>query len=100
MELRANSNVLAMVIVALLKNHKNDPFNVQVGGSHYKQYVIQPYEFFFKNNIPHHKAAVIRRILRYDHSTGKGMEDLLKIKHEIDLIIKLEGYNERGLHNG
>lgn len=65
-------------------------FKTQVGGNHYKQYKIQPYEFFFKNNIPHHKAAIIRRILRYDHPTGKGLEDLQKIKHEIDLIIELE----------
>lgn len=67
-----------------------NPFNTQVGGSHYKQYAIQPYEFFFKNNIPHHKAAIIRRILRYDHETGKGKEDLEKIKHEVDLILTLE----------
>jgi len=69
-----------------------DVFSKQVGGSHYKDYVIQPYEFFFKNNIPHHKAAIIRRILRYDHPTGKGKLDLDKIAHEIELIKKLEGY--------
>ena len=64
----------------------------QVGGSHYKDYVIQPYEFFLKNDITHEKAAIIRRILRYDHPTGKGMEDLQKIKHEVDLIIEIEGW--------
>jgi len=66
----------------------------QVGGSHYKHYKIQPYEFFIKNQIPHHKAAIIRRILRYDHPTGAGLEDLKKIKHEIDLIIEFEGWKE------
>lgn len=65
---------------------ESDPFSRQVGGSHYKQYKIQPYEFFFKNNIPHHKAAIIRRILRFDHATGKGMTDLDKIIHEVELI--------------
>ena len=64
----------------------------QVGGSHYKEYKIQPYEFFIANKTPHHKAAIIRRILRYDHSTGKGLEDLNKCKHEIDLIIELENW--------
>ena len=68
-----------------------DPFSEQVGGSHYKQYVIQPYEFFYKNNIPHHKAAIIRRILRFDHETGKGMVDLDKRTHEVELIKKLWG---------
>jgi hypothetical protein len=62
----------------------------QIGGSHYRHYKIQPYEFFLANQIPHHKAAIIRRILRYDHPTGKGREDLEKIKHEIELIIELE----------
>lgn len=68
-----------------------DPFSKQVGGNHYKQYTIQPYEFFYKNNIPHHKAAIIRRILRFDHPTGKGMTDLDKIIHEVELIKKLWG---------
>ncbi len=70
---------------------KADPFDRQVGGNHYKQYAIQPYEFFYKNNIPHHKAAIIRRILRFDHPTGKGMVDLDKIIHEVELIKKLWG---------
>lgn len=69
----------------------SDPFSRQVGGNHYKQYAIQPYEFFYKNNIPHHKAAIIRRILRFDHPTGKGMTDLDKIIHEVELIKKLWG---------
>ena len=68
---------------------KANPFDRQVGGNHYKQYAIQPYEFFYKNNIPHHKAAIIRRILRFDHPTGKGMTDLDKIIHEVELIKKL-----------
>ncbi len=66
----------------------------QVGGSHYKQYAIQPYEFFFKNKITHDKAAVIRRILRYDHPTGEGLEDLQKIQHEIEMIIELTDWEE------
>ncbi len=75
--------------------HPHDALSRQVGGSHYKSYKIQPYEFFIKNQIPHHKAAIIRRILRYDHPTGKGLEDLQKIQHEIDLIIQLENWEGR-----
>jgi hypothetical protein len=71
---------------------KTGAFSKQVGGSHYKDFVIEPFEFFFANKIPHHKATIIRRILRYDHETGHGVNDLLKIRHEIDLIIELEGY--------
>ena len=64
--------------------------DIQVGGSHYTQYAIQPYEFFIKNQIPHHKSAIIRRILRYDHPSGKGIIDLEKINHEIELILELD----------
>ena len=70
-------------------------FDKQVGGSHYKDYVIQPFVFGFKNKIPNYKYNVIERILRYDHPTGKGLEDLLKIKHVVDMIIELEGYQEK-----
>jgi len=72
---------------------KGSALKSQVGGFHYKEYQIQPYEFFLRNKIPHHKAAIIRRILRYDHPTGKGLQDLDKISHEIELIKELEGWN-------
>ena len=74
-------------------------FSTQVGGAHYKEYAIQPYEFFFKNKIPHHKAAIIRRILRYDHPTGKGIEDLNKIAHELELIKELQYPDHQGKDN-
>jgi hypothetical protein len=60
-------------------------FSKQVGGSH----KIQPYEFFYQNNIPYHKAAIIHKILQYDLPTGKGVEDLDKIIHECQLIKEL-----------
>ena len=69
------------------------PWEVQVGGSHYKQHKLQPYEFFVANNVPHQKASIIRRILRYDHATGHGLTDLNKILHEVELIKNLSHYN-------
>jgi len=71
-----------------------NPLDRQVGGTHYKDYTIQPYLFFFCNKIPHHKAAIIRRILRYDHPTGKGYEDLQKIMHECEMLIELHDYKK------
>jgi len=66
----------------------------QVGGSHYQGFTLSPYVFFIENQIPHHKASIIRRILRYDHKTGKGLEDLRKIQHELELIIEIEGWEK------
>lgn len=67
-------------------------FSKQVGGSYYKDFKIEPYRFFFENKITHEKAAIIRRILRYDKPGGKGLQDLEKIKYEVDLLIELNNY--------
>ena len=67
---------------------------IQVGGDHYKVWKIQPFEFFVKNHIPFHRADIIKRIMRYDLPSGKGLEDLKKIKHEVDLIIEWEDFND------
>lgn len=74
---------------------KESAFNRQVGGNYYKQFKIQPYEFFFVNKITHEKAAIIRRILRYDQPGGKGLQDLQKIQHEIELLIELNDYKNK-----
>ena len=92
MMLKRGEDTMSEPVKSTTQHHAEvpyDPFSKQVGGNHYKQYIIQPYEFFYKNNIPHHKAAIIRRILRFDHPTGKGMTDLDKIIHEVELIKKL-----------
>lgn len=67
----------------------------QIGGSHYKDLKMQPYEFFLINQLPHHKSSICKRIMRYDLPTGGGLLDLEKIKHEVDLIIELEKWNEK-----
>lgn len=59
----------------------------QVGGSHYKDYVIQPFEFFTANNTPFPEANACKYILRHQ-SKGKE-EDLDKAIHCIELIKEL-----------
>ena len=68
----------------------------QIGGDHYKSFKIQPYVFFHANQLPFHKADIIKRIMRYDLEGGKGIEDLEKIKHEVDMIIELESKTING----
>lgn len=62
----------------------------QIGGSHYKEFVIQPIEFIIKNRFSFPQGNVIKYISRYNREGGKKLEDLLKAKHYIDLIIELE----------
>ena len=58
----------------------------QIGGSHYKQFFIQPWTFIRKNKLNPLQANIIKYVCRY-LSKGKAIEDLEKIKHYCDLEI-------------
>lgn len=68
-----------------------NPLEIQVGGNHYKDFVIQPVEYTMKNKLSFLQGCIIKRISRYNKKGGKGLQDLKKIQHEVDLIIELEG---------
>ncbi len=59
------------------------PQSRQVGGSHYKNFHIQPYEFISKNNLTFFQGCVIKYVCRYMHKNG--VEDLDKIIHYCEL---------------
>ena len=63
----------------------------QEGGEHYKRYKIQPLEFIHANSLPYCEANIIKYICR--HRDKNGLQDLLKARHYIDLIIELEYQN-------
>jgi hypothetical protein len=60
-------------------------YKKQVGGSHYKKYKIQPIEFIVKNNIGFVEGNILKYILRFKDKGG--VQDLLKAKHYIELLI-------------
>ena len=62
------------------------PQSKQIGGSHYKKFKIQPYEFISKNDLSFFQGNVIKYVCRYKNKNG--IEDLEKIKHYCDLEIK------------
>jgi hypothetical protein len=75
----------------------------QIGGNHYKHFRIQPVEFVTANKLSFLQGCIIKRICRYNLEGGKGIQDLEKIGHEIDLIIELEGVgavNRRNYKHG
>jgi len=61
------------------------PEDRQVGGSHYKFFTIQPYEFISKNKLSFFQGNVIKYVCRYLFKNK--IEDLEKIKHYCDLEI-------------
>jgi hypothetical protein len=69
-----------------------NPLKRQEGGEHYKGYEIQPAEFIYANNIPYLEGCAIKYLCR--HRLKGGIEDLLKAKHYIDIIIHMEYKNQ------
>lgn len=67
---------------------KETALNTQVGGSHYKDMVIQPVEFIEKNNLGFCVGNVIKYVCRY--KSKNGIEDLKKAKHYLEILIEIE----------
>lgn len=63
-------------------------FDRQVGGDHYRDMAIQPFEFIERNGLSFGVGNVIKYLCRY--KAKDGIEDLRKAKHYIDLLIDLE----------
>lgn len=66
-----------------------DPLAIQVGGAHYKGKAIQPVEYIHANKLGFLEGCIVKRITRWKDK-GSGIEDLEKIKHEVDLLIAME----------
>ena len=72
-----------------------NPLDVQVGGSHYKDCAIQPIEFIEANDLGFLEGCIVKRITRHDKPTGKGKQDILKIIHECELLLKMRYENSQ-----
>ena len=71
----------------------DSPSKTQVGGSHYKDMVIQPYHFAMANNFNAFQFAVVKYASRYLNKNG--VQDLKKIAHFCELEIeRLEALKE------
>ena len=62
------------------------PEQRQIGGNHYKNFTIQPYEFISKNNLSFFQGCVVKYVCRYLYKNK--IEDLEKIMHYCELEIK------------
>jgi hypothetical protein len=71
---------------------KTSALDVQVGGSHYKDFAIQPVEFIHANKVPFIEGNCIKYLMRWREKGG--VKDLEKVKHYVDLLIDLETRKE------
>jgi hypothetical protein len=65
----------------------SDALQEQIGGDHYKTFKIQPAEFIEANKLPFLEGCIIKRACR--HASKNGAEDIRKLIHEAQLILKL-----------
>ena len=66
----------------------------QVGGDHYKGFVIQPAEFCHVNEIPYLEATAIKYLCRWKKKGG--VQDLDKAIHFIELLKEFENASNAG----
>jgi len=59
----------------------------QVGGSHYKDFVIQPVEFIHKNGIGFLEGNAIKYICRWKRKGGK--QDIEKAIHYLHMLMEM-----------
>ncbi len=67
---------------------KKSALDVQVGGAHYKDYAIQPIDFFHHNEIPPVESSIMKYVCR--HRDKNGAEDLKKARHLIDYLLETD----------
>jgi len=60
----------------------------QVGGSHYKDRAIQPWDFIIANDLGFLEANVVKYVTRY--KAKNGIKDLEKARHYLDKLIEVE----------
>tara|TARA_R110000803_G_C11930163_1_gene315349 strand:+ start:448 stop:669 length:222 start_codon:yes stop_codon:yes gene_type:complete len=73
----------------MTKEEKSNSKSVQIGGSHYKDFKIQPIDFIYINEIPYIEGNVIKYVTRWKNKNG--VEDLKKARHYLDILIENNG---------
>jgi Protein of unknwon function (DUF3310) len=64
------------------------PWSRQVGGGHYSDLPIQPFEYSLRNGLDAAQHTVVKYITRFREKSG--IEDLEKAIHVIELLIDFE----------
>jgi len=63
---------------------KTNPLNKQIGGDHYKNLGIQPWEYIHANNLGFFEGNVVKYVTR---DKDNKLQDLQKAKHILEFMI-------------
>ena len=61
---------------------------IQVGGDHYKEKPIQPWDFIAANQLGYFEGNIVKYVSRWKDKGG--INDLKKARHYLDKLIELE----------
>ena len=70
-----------------------DPYDKQIGGTHYQNFKIQPSKFVIENELRYPEGCAIKYILR--HRLKGKRQDLEKANHFIEMIIECASSNKK-----
>jgi len=59
----------------------------QIGGEHYRQSAIQPWDFILSQKLGFLEGNIIKYVCRYQRKNG--LEDLKKARHYLDKLIEI-----------
>ena len=60
----------------------------QVGGDHYKNKAIQPWDYIASNNLGYLEGCIVKYVSRYKEKGG--MQDLEKAAHYLQKLMEVE----------
>jgi hypothetical protein len=60
----------------------------QIGGDHYKEKSIQPWDFIAANSLGYFEGNIVKYVSRWKDKGG--VDDLKKARHYLDKLIELE----------
>lgn len=59
----------------------------QIGGRHYIEKAIQPWDFIVQNDLGYLEGCIVKYVSRYKEKGG--LEDLIKASHYLDKLIEV-----------
>ena len=64
----------------------------QVGGTHYKNNAVQPWDYIIANDLPYLEGNIVKYITRWRKKGG--IDDLRKVLHYTQKLIEVETKKE------
>jgi hypothetical protein len=64
----------------------------QVGGTHYKNNAVQPWDYIIANDLPYLEGNIVKYITRWRKKGG--IDDLRKVLHYTQKLIEVETHKE------